>query len=132
VDPGEAARCWAHEWAEGWRAHDAERIAALYADDAVFRSQPFREPHSGPAGARAYAEWAFSEEDSVECWFGEPIVSGVRAAVEYWAIVAWQGREQTIAGIAVLRFVEDGRVAEQRDYWSMQQGRHLPGETWGR
>jgi hypothetical protein len=52
--------------------------------------------------------------------------------VEYWAVIESQGKQETLAGIAVLRFAEDGRVAEQRDYWAMQEGRRLPWETWGR
>jgi ketosteroid isomerase-like protein len=132
VDAEAAARRWADEWAKGWREHDADRIAALYADEAVFRSQPFREPHRGTTGAREYALWAFADEESVECSFGEPVAAGDRAAVEYWAVVRSSGSEETIAGIAVLRFDADGRVAEQRDYWAMQGGRIEPGEGWGR
>jgi hypothetical protein len=51
---------------------DADAVAALYAEGAAFRSEPFRELDS----PRAYAEWAFSEQDEAECWFGEPIVAG--------------------------------------------------------
>ena len=66
---------------------------------------------------------AFAEEDAVECWFGEPVVSGDRAAVEYRALLTYQGREQTLAGTTLLRFAADGRVAEHRDYWAMEEGR---------
>jgi len=118
-------------WAQGWREHDADSIAELYAEDASFRSQPFREPHAGSAGVRNYALWAFADEESVECWFGEPVGAGSRAAVEYWAVVESEGREETIAGIAVLRFADDGRVSEQRDYWAMQEGRREPPHGWG-
>jgi ketosteroid isomerase-like protein len=132
VNAEAAARRWADEWATGWREHDSERIAALYAEGAGFRSAPFREPRIGPDGARAYADWAFADEDAVECWFGEPIVSDDRAAVEYWAVITQQGKEETLAGIAVLRFGADGRVVEQRDYWHMEAGRREPPPEWGR
>ncbi len=127
-----AARRWASEWARGWREHDSARIAALYAEDAVLRSAPFREPRTGPEGARAYAEWAFADEDEVKCRFGERIVSGDRAVVEYWAVIAQGSKEETLAGIAVLRFGPDGRVVEQRDYWHMEAGRREPPPEWGR
>ncbi len=132
LDAEAAARRWADEWAQGWREHDSARIAALYADGAIHRSAPFREPGRGPEGARSYADWAFADEDSVECWFGEPIVSGDRAAVEYWAVIGSSGKEETLAGIAVLRFAPDGRVREQRDYWAMEEGRREPSKGWGR
>jgi len=114
VNAEAAARRWADEWARGWREHDSARIAALYSNEAIHRSAPFREPGRGPEGARAYADWAFAHEDSVECWFGEPIVSGDRAAVEYWAVITHRGKEEMLAGVAVLRVAPDGRGGEQR------------------
>ena len=123
-----AARHWAEEWARGWREHDSARIAALYAEGAVFRSAPFRDPDD----PRRYSEWAFADEDAVECRFGEPVVLGERAVVEYWAVIKSGGREQTLAGIALLRFGGDGFVVEQRDYWHMQDGRREPFDEWGR
>lgn len=123
-----AAQRWAEEWAAGWREHDSARIAALYADGAVFRSAPFRETDD----PRRYAEWAFADEEAVECRFGEPVVLGERAVVEYWAVVQSGGREQTLAGIALLRFNDGGLVVEQRDYWHMEDGSREPFEEWGR
>jgi hypothetical protein len=128
VETEEAARAWIDGWTKAWPAADASAVAALYAEDAAFRSQPFRDlqhPHD-------YAEWAFAEQDEAECWFGEPVIEGDRATVEYWGIVRFQGRDETIAGIAVIRFGADGLVAEQRDYWSSYEGRREPPEGWGR
>ena len=34
---------WIDGWAEGWAAHDVERIRELYADGARHRSEPFRD-----------------------------------------------------------------------------------------
>src|SRR5205085_4871083 len=109
MDVEAGARAWAAGWERAWRERDADAVAALYADDAVFRSHPFRAPHLGRAGAREYATWAFAEEDAVDdVRFGEPIARGDRAAVEYWAVVVENGERVTIAGIAVLRFDEAG------------------------
>jgi ketosteroid isomerase-like protein len=122
VETEAAARRWIEGWSRAWPAADADAVADLYADDAVFRSQPFRELQA----PRAYAEWAFAEQDEAECWFGEPIISGDRAIVEYWAVVRFRGADETIAGIAVIRFRSDGLVAEQHDYWNAQEGRVEP------
>jgi ketosteroid isomerase-like protein len=123
MDTAAAARAWVEGWTSGWENADADGIGALYAEDAVYRSHPFREPERS---ARDYALRAFADEELVECRFGEPIVDGDRAAVEYWAVLSADGDEETLAGIAVLRFGEDGRVVEQRDYWSMEPGRRPP------
>jgi hypothetical protein len=122
-----AARRWVAGWSQAWPAADADAVASLYADDAQFRSQPFRDLQS----PRAYAEWTLSEQDEAACWFGEPIVSGDRAVVEYWGIVRYQGADETIAGVALLRFGPDGLVTEQHDYWNAQDGRVEPPEGWG-
>ncbi len=127
VETEAAAQRWIETWAYAWPAKDADAIASLYADDTAFRSQPFRDLQS----PRAYAEWTFSEQDEAECWFGEPVIEGDRVAIEYWGIVRFEGRDETIAGIAFVRFGPDGLVAEQRDCWNSQQGRAEPPPGWG-
>jgi hypothetical protein len=97
-----------------------DAIAALYADDAVFYSLPFREPQ----GPREYVEWAFADQAGADCRFGEPLVAGERAAVDWWgAITAPDGSVQTVAGTSLLRFDDDGLVVEQRDAWAGEDGR---------
>ena len=123
MDAAAAARAWVEGWTKGWENGDAEAIGSLYAQDAVYRSHPFREPEKSP---RDYALRAFADEELAECRFGDPVVDGDRAAVEYWAVLRAEGEEETLAGIALLRFGEGGRVIEQRDYWSMQPGRAEP------
>jgi hypothetical protein len=55
--------------------------------------------------------------------FGQPIVGGDRAAVEWWAVVTGTGGEvETLAGISLLRFGDDGLVLEQRDVWASAPG----------
>jgi ketosteroid isomerase-like protein len=131
MDAESAARAWAEVWSRSWLAKDAEAIAEMYTEDAVYLSHPFRRPHLGRAGALEYASTAFEEEEAVECWFGEPVAAGNRAAVEYWAILLSEGKELTLAGTTILRFAQDGRCEEHRDYWTMDEGRREPPEGWG-
>ena len=128
VDADAAARSWIDGWSRAWPAKDADAVAGLYAEDGVYSSHPFRERESSP---RAYALQAFADEELVEVRFGEPVVGGNRAAVEYWAVLLSEGRKVTIAGTAVLRFAPDGRVEEHRDYWALQVGRREPPAGWG-
>lgn len=94
-------------------------IAALYADGAVFHSHPFRAREV----PRAYVAWAFAEQLAAECRFGEPMVDGSRAAVDWWAVVtAHDGSVQSLAGTSLLRFDEHGLVVEQRDAWGFEDG----------
>lgn len=130
VDIDAAARRWAEVWTRAWPARDVEAIASLYADDAVYRALAFREPDLGLAGVRGYLQRNFDVEMEIECWFGDPIVRGDRAAVEWWGSWIEKGEELTLAGATVLRFDADGRVVDHRDYWNQQDRREPPHPGW--
>jgi hypothetical protein len=54
------------------------------------------------------------------------------AAVEWWAVVtSASGDVETLAGVSLLRFAADGRVAEQRDVWASGSG-HVAMPHWAR
>jgi ketosteroid isomerase-like protein len=127
MDSQAAVRAWIDAWDKAWRAKDAAPLAAVYADDAVFRSHPFRATQS----PLDYARGAFEEEgEELELWWGEPLVSGNRAAVEYWAVLRENDELVSLAGVATLHFGADGRVAEQHDYWASMPGRTPPWPDW--
>jgi hypothetical protein len=64
--------------------------------------------------------------------FSDPIVAaGDRAVVEWWAFVRADGAEQTLAGLSLLRFDDEGLVVEQRDYWAEGQGRRAASPGFG-
>ena len=126
------ARAWAAGWAKGWETHDPALVGTLYAENATFRSHPHRPVSAGAEGATAYAAWAFEAEANVRCWFAEPHVAAEdRAAVEYWAISTDENDAvTTISGVTLLRFQEDGRVVEHRDYWCSSEGALEPYREW--
>ena len=108
-------------WERAWPAADVDAIDALYAAGAIFYSHPFRDRQA----PRDYVTWAFSDQAEAECRFGEPVVSGDRAAVDWWAVMTSdEGSVESIAGTSLLRFDADGLVIEQRDVWALQPGRH--------
>jgi hypothetical protein len=110
-----AARRWANTWSRAWPAADVEAIAALYAPAAVFYSHPFRERQS----PQEYVENVFGDQAEAECRFGEPVVAGRRAAVDWWGVITSKdGSVETVAGTSLLRFDDDGLVVEQRDAWA--------------
>jgi hypothetical protein len=111
----QAAERWRATWEYGWRAQEADEIVALYAEGAYFESHPFRDPQA----PRDYIEPTLAAEESAECEFGDPIVDGDRAAVEWSAETKLKdGGTEKLAGISLLRFDEAGLVTEQRDFWA--------------
>lgn len=129
MDADAAARRWIEAWTHSWRELNADLLEPLYADDAVHRSHPFRDP-GNPV---EYARWALAEEEGEpEVWMGDPIVSGDRASIEWWACMVENGKQVSLAGTSIVRFDADGRVVEQSDYWGQAEGRVPPWEGWGR
>jgi ketosteroid isomerase-like protein len=137
LDPGPGGRAGDHarRWAEGyeraWRATDPEAAAALYAADATYRSEPFRDPHPGREGVLAYTRDAYATEADQDPHFGTPVAAGASAAVEWWTPLLEEGRPSTLIGISLLTFTPDGLVATGRDYWFQEAGAHPPFAGWG-
>lgn len=125
MTPLEGARAWVAAWQDGWARHEPEVIAARYAPDCRFRSEPFRDLEHGRGAALAYATHSFEEESRASFTFGEPIVADDgRAAVEYRAVI-WPpdgGEPTTIHGVSLLKIGPDGLVAEHRDTWAEREG----------
>jgi hypothetical protein len=128
VETEAAARAWIDAWDRAWRAKNESLLAPVYAEGAVHRSRPDRNPQP----PLDYARGAFAEEgDDLELWWGEPLVTGRRAAVEWWACLTDSGELVTLAGTSWLTFGDEGKVVEQRDYWTQTAGRSAPWPGWG-
>jgi hypothetical protein len=130
VEVSVAAQRWARTWERAWPDGAIDAIAALYQPTAAYRSSALADPE--PGGAIAYLRRQFPNESDVQCSFGEPIATGERAAVEWWASWVEDGSTVTLAGTTVLRFASDGRVSEHVDYWVQAEGRQRPYAGWGR
>jgi len=130
MDVDAVARGWADTWTRAWPEHDVDAIAALYSDDAEYRALAFREPDLGVSGVRRYLQANFGVEDDVECWFGTPVASSDRAAIEWWATWVENGQRLTLAGTTLLRFGGDGQIVDHRDYWNQVERREPPYEGW--
>ena len=126
TDVARWARAWARTWERAWPAGDVEAIVALHAEHGDHWAS-IRRRHQGRDGLRAHlAECFAGQERPAEVWFGEPVASGARATVEYWAVTYADGRPCTVAGCTVLLFDGDGLVVESRDYSHAEPGRVRP------
>jgi SnoaL-like protein len=123
------------DWIEGyrraWEDRDPEAAAALFTEDASYRSSPFLEPNLGREGVLAYWAAATSSQEDVEVVMGQPLVDDNLAAVEWWTRMRNGGEEITLTGCLLLRFAPDGRCENLREYWNYESGRLPPHEEWG-
>ena len=125
-----AAARWARTWHDAWEAFDVESIVALYAEDVVFSTQPFRSPYRGRDGVREYVTAAFATEVGPRVWVSTPIVEGDRASISWWCALREDGEDATLAGTSVLRFDAGGLVVEQWDAWNAADHQADPPLEW--
>ena len=123
---------WLDRYRAAWEARDPDAAAALFTEDALYREQPYEEPFVGPAGVRDYWARVTATQDRVEVRYGDPVVQGDRAAVEWWVTLENGGQPITLAGEFMLGFAEDGRCRELREYWHFAEGTRTPPDGWGR
>ena len=71
---------WIAAYEQAWVGRDPEAAVELFTEDAVYRSHPFREPHTGSNGVREYRAGATSTQEELDLRFGEPVVEGTRSS----------------------------------------------------
>jgi hypothetical protein len=120
---------WINGYRRAWEQNDAELLVSLFTEDASYRSSPFREPHVGHDGIRAYWARAAGTQQEVEVRMGEPVVDGNVVAVEWWATM--DDAVVTLPGCLLLQFGPDGRCFDLREYWNVEAGRRPPHDGWG-
>lgn len=110
---------------------DADRAAALFTEDAVYRSHRFAEPYVGRKRIRDYWDRVASTHGDVRTRLGRPVADGNRVAVEWWTTMESEEGAVTYAGCLFLTFAEDGLCRELRECWHVAEGLHDPPPGWG-
>jgi steroid delta-isomerase-like uncharacterized protein len=113
---------------EAWNAHDADGVAAGYAEDAVLYDVALPEPLRGRAAIRdSVAGYLAAFPDFHVEDLGDPIVSGNRAAQE-WKVTGTNdgelmgmpptGKSATTYGCGTVEFGDDGLIHRAGNYWN--------------
>lgn len=124
-------RSWLEAYGKAWRLGDDELVHSLFTEDAIYRSHPLRDPLQGPNQIGDYWRQVTATQANLDLRFGEPVVSGHRMAVEWWATMHDEGEWVTIPGCLVLAFAPDGRCRQLREYWHVESSRVSPPAGWG-
>jgi ketosteroid isomerase-like protein len=111
------------EFGKGWEKGDADRLIAVFTEDAVFSSMPFDRPARGRAGIKDYWKSVPREQAEITFRSGEVFVAGPWFAVE---IRCTFRRRRTGEWIdlrgALFCETHDGKISEMRMYWHRQSG----------
>ena len=112
---------------EAWNAHDADGVAACYAQDAVLYDVGLAEPLRGRVAIRDAVAGYLTAFSDFHADMGEPIVSSNRAAQE-WKVTGTNdgelfgvpptGKSATTYGCGTAEFGEDGLIHRAGNYWN--------------
>jgi hypothetical protein len=122
---------WAEDYRRAWETVDAGAAAALFTEDATYRSDIYQEPHRGRAGVAEYWSGVTATQSEVTVVMGAPLVVGDRADVEFWSTMNVDDEPVTLAGCLLLEFDDAGRCRALREYWHFTPGTHQPPSGWG-
>ena len=122
---------WVRNYTKAWLKKDAKAIAALFTEDAVYNSHPFRPVTQGRKSILDYTLGALDVGQVYDVRFGKPVVEGYRAAVEYWTTMKEKVEDVTLAGCVTLHFAKNGLCKELHDYWVLHTGKQQAAPNWG-
>ncbi len=122
---------WADAYRVAWENADSQGAAALFTEDATYRSNIFEEPHRGRSGVVEYWSSVTSAQSDVTVRMGTPITAGDRAVVEFWTRMRINGDPVTLAGVLLLDLDPSGLCTALREYWNFTEGLEDPPRQWG-
>lgn len=110
---------WVAGYVGAWESNDPAAIAALFTEDAVYFTAPFREPWRGREAI--VAGWLERKDEPGGWSFRSEVlaVAGDLAFVRGWTRYSDPAREYS--NLWVIRLAGDGRCAEFTEWW-MEQG----------
>jgi ketosteroid isomerase-like protein len=124
------------EWVEGyrraWETADSKAAAALFHENALYRSDIFEEPHAGRSGIEDYWTNVTAAQSDITVRMGSPVVEGRRVVVEFWTTMLVAGDELTLPGCLLLQFNDDGLCTDLREYWHTLGALREPPPGWGK
>jgi ketosteroid isomerase-like protein len=122
---------WLESYRQAWENKDSDAAAALFTEDATYRSNIFEEPHQGREGIFAYWAGVTGTQEGASVTMGRPFVDGDRVAAEFWAVMKSDGEQITLPGCLLLDFDENGLCRRLREYWQVGMGSLTPPPEWG-
>ena len=105
-----------HEYVAAFEAGSADRVAAIYAEDATVEDPIGAPIHHGREAIRAF--YAESMKTGAKLTLEGPVrVTGEYAVFPFAVHLHYQGSDKRIDVIDTFRFNAEGQVVEMRAFW---------------
>lgn len=113
---------WLEGYEEAWETLDANKAAALFAEDATYRDNPYADPYQGRQGIHEYWTTVTGDQQDVDFSFEVLSASG-NTGIAHWRSEFTQrssGSAIVLDGIFVLEFTPDGLCQTLEEWWHVQ------------
>jgi ketosteroid isomerase-like protein len=105
---------WVRRYVDAWESNDPEEIGALFADDALYYTAPYRQPWSGRDGI--VEEWLDRKDEPGEWRFSWEVL-GVDGDLGFIKGVTTYADGDDYSNLWVIRLSDDGRASEFTEWW---------------
>ncbi len=113
---------WLSAYGAAWESKDAEAVAAIFTETALYQETPYAEPFRGRAEISDYWTTVTGDQDDIDFGFAAIAVSGSIGVAE------WSARFRSVSGdvpvelngVFVLEFAESGEVSSLREWWHVR------------
>ena len=106
---------WIAGYERAWSSNDQEAIGALFTDDALYYTTPFREPWRGRADI--VAGWLDRKDEPGQWSFvWQPLVDGPELSI-ITGITTYADPPLVYSNLWVIRLDSEGRCSEFTEWW---------------
>jgi uncharacterized protein (TIGR02246 family) len=107
---------WVERYRTAWESNEQQAIAALFTEDALYFTAPFRDPWRGREGI--VSGWLEAKDEPGDTEFSYEVVAvcDATAFVRGWTKYFTEPARE-YSNLWVIRLAEDGRAREFTEWW---------------
>jgi uncharacterized protein (TIGR02246 family) len=106
---------WVEAYVRAWNSNDPEEIGALFADDALYYTEPFAEPWRGRS--EIVEQWLANKDEPGQTEFEwQPLVETDGLAI-LTGTTRYLDPPRVYSNLCVVRLDPDGRCREFTEWW---------------